>query len=107
MGYASDVFVQTDWTQLGIVTTVTASLAILGIAFWARTRFPAPLVIAGLLLFGAALGLGAAWIEADYLPRFPSREAGLGPQRLAAVAVLAVLTPLHVRVVLGPLGRKA
>ena len=100
------VFVQTDWTGLGIMTTASAAVAILALAFLGRTRLPAAVVIPGLLLCGAALGLGVAWIEADYLPRYPDTDASLGAQRFAAIAAIAVLTPLHARVVLGPLGRR-
>lgn len=106
MTLATDAFVQTDWTGLGIQTVAAAGVATLALAFLGRTTLPTFVLVPALVLCGAGLGLGAAWIEADYLPRSPGGDRGLGAQRFAGIAILAVLTPLHVRVVLGPLGRR-
>jgi hypothetical protein len=61
-------------------------------------------VVAALLLCGAGIGLGAASFERGWLG---NGEYPYGAQRVVAVVILAVLTPLHARVVLGPLGKKA
>ncbi|MCA1726207.1 MAG: hypothetical protein LC722_00675 [Actinobacteria bacterium] len=106
MMFGSDTFVQTDYTELGTMTVVAAGLATVALAFLGRTKLPRGVLVIALVACGAALGLGGAWIEADYLPRSVGGDMGLGPQRLTAVLLLAILTPLHVRVVLGPLGRR-
>jgi hypothetical protein len=55
-----------------------------------------------LALCGAGIGLGAAAIERGGL----NVDRPYGVQGIAAILLLAVLTPLHARVVLGPFGRR-
>jgi hypothetical protein len=80
--------------DLGVwIVTLAAAGALLG-AFLHRTRAPRGPLILFLAACGAALGVGGALIEG---------EAGV-EQATAAALILAILTPFHVRVVLGPAG---
>jgi len=63
-------------------------------------RLPAWVGFLLLALCGAGIGLGAAAIERGGASR--PYEA----QAVASVVILALLTPLHARVVLGPFGRR-
>jgi hypothetical protein len=67
----------------------------LGVSFLLRTRFPAPAVVVLLAGAGAVIGWGGMLLQPD-----PS-----GLQAAFAIASLAVLVPVHVRVVFGPFGR--
>ena len=71
-----------------------AAAAALLTAFFLRTRIPAGLVAAVLAVAGAGLGWGGMLLRPD-----PS----VG-EFVAAVVLLAVLVPAHVRIVLGPFG---
>ena len=75
---------------------LVASAAAVGLitAFLLRARIAAPVVGAILALVGAAIGWGGMLLQPD-----PS----VG-EFVAAVVVLAVLVPAHVRIVLGPFG---
>ena len=82
---------------------VSAGLALV-VAFAGRTRLPAPLAFALLALCGAGIGWGAGGIERIGVSAdLPAQ----GRQWLIATILLAILTPLHARVVLGPFGRRA
>jgi hypothetical protein len=63
-------------------------------AFWVRTRLASPAVAALLAASGAAIGWGGMALQPD--PPVP--------QVVFAVLMLAVLVPVHVRVVFGPFG---
>jgi hypothetical protein len=82
-----------QWLVGTWIVGASAALA-LATAFLGRTRLPAPLVIMLLSAAGAGLGLGGMMIRGA-----PS----LG-EVLAAVILLAVLVPAHVRIVLGRFG---
>lgn len=74
---------------------VVASAAVALItAFVLRTRLPAPLPFVLLALSGAGLATGGMLLLED-----PSTG-----EFAAAVVVMAILVPFHVRLVLGPLG---
>lgn len=81
-----------------VIVAVSAALA-LAVAFLGRGRLPRPLSVALLGVAGAGIGLGGGFLSV-HRDAFPDRA-----QWMAATVLLAVLTPLHVRVVLGPLGR--
>lgn len=66
-------------------------------AFWLRTRLPAGIVLALLAAVGAALGWGGMLVRPDPSPG----------EAVAAIVVLAVLVPVHVRIVLGRFGPTA
>lgn len=66
-------------------------------AFTLRTRLPGPLVTVTLAVAGGALGWGGMLLRPD-----PS----VG-EFVAAVVLLAVLVPAHVRIVLGRFGPRA
>jgi hypothetical protein len=78
---------------------IVASAVAVGLvtAFLLRTRLPAVLVAAILAAVGAGLGWGAMLIRDD-----PSDW-----EFVAAVALLAILVPAHVRIVLGRFGPSA
>ena len=75
------------------IVVAAAAVALLT-AFPLRTRLPAPLVTVTLAVAGGALGWGGMLLRPD-----PS----VG-ELLAAVVLLAVLVPAHVRIVLGRFG---
>ena len=77
------------------LTLASAALALLG-AFVVRRRLPAMLVTAVLAVAGAGLGYGVMLLQPD-----PSTG-----ELVAAVFLLTVLVPAHVRIVLGPFGPK-
>jgi hypothetical protein len=81
---------------LGWAVVVIAVAVAFATALLYRTRLPFGVVAAVLTVCGAAFGVGGALIEG---------ESGPG-QAIAATVTLAVLTPMHVHVVLGPLGRR-
>jgi hypothetical protein len=78
------------------IVAAAAAVALLT-AFLLRTRIPAPLVTVALTVAGGALGWGGMLMRPD-----PS----LG-EFVAAVVLLAVLVPAHVRIVLGRFGPRA
>ena len=65
-------------------------------AFLLRTRAPAPVAVALLAAAGAGLGWGGMLVQ-------PAPSAG---EFVAAVVLLAVLVPAHVRIVLGRFGTR-
>lgn len=75
------------------LVAIAAAVALIT-AFVLRTRLPVPLTFAILALCGAGVATGGMLLLDD-----PS--AG---EFVAAVVTTAVLVPLHVRLVLGPLG---
>jgi len=81
---------------LGWAIVITAAAVAFAAALLYRTRLPFGVVAVVLTACGAAFGVGGALIEG---------ESGPG-QATAATVILAVLTPMHVHVVLGPLGRR-
>jgi hypothetical protein len=80
-------------------TWIVLASAVVGLlaAFPLRTRLPAVLVVLILALCGAGLGWGGMLLRPD-----PSTG-----EFVAAVAVLAILVPAHVRIVLGRFGPRA
>jgi hypothetical protein len=72
---------------------VSAAVALVT-AFLLRRRLPTPVVAAVLALAGAGLGWGAMQVQLD---------PAVG-EVVAAMVILAVLVPMHVRIVLGPFG---
>lgn len=66
-------------------------------AFSLRTRLPAGVVVVVLAAVGAALGWGGMLLRPD-----PSTS-----EAVAAIVLLAVLVPAHVRIVLGRFGPTA
>lgn len=84
-------------TEVGIaLITAGGSLGLLT-ALLVRRRLPGPAVAVIVGSCGAAVGAGGLLVQPD---------AGVA-EWVIAPAALAVLLPLHVRVVLGPLGRPA
>lgn len=79
----------------GTVILGVAGAAGLGLALFGRTRLSRGFVSFVLALCGAGIGLGLGLVDGSGMP----------PQAIAAIVILALLTPLHVRVVLGPFGR--
>jgi uncharacterized membrane protein len=75
------------------IVTGSAVVAV-AVAFLGRTRLPWPVVTVLLAIGGAGLGLGGMII----------RGAASLPEVVAAIVLLAVLVPAHVRIVLGPFG---
>jgi hypothetical protein len=74
---------------------IAASAAVgLAAAFLLRRRIPSLAVAGILMLAGAGVGWGGMLLQPD-----PSTG-----EFVAAVAMLAVLIPAHVRIVLGPFG---
>ena len=78
------------------IVVAAAAVALLA-AFPLRTRLPAPLVAVTLAVAGGGLGWGGMILRPD-----PS----VG-EFVAAVVLLAVLVPAHVRIVLGRFGPRA
>lgn len=78
------------------IVVAAAAVALL-IAFPLRTRLPAPLVVLSLAFAGGALGWGGMLLR-------PDPSAG---EFVAAIVLLAVLVPAHVRIVLGRFGPRA
>jgi hypothetical protein len=76
---------------------VAAAAVALVVAFPLRTRLPSPFVVSILGVAGAALGWGGMLLRPD-----PS----VG-ELVAAIVLLAVLVPAHVRIVLGRFGPRA
>lgn len=75
------------------LVAVSAAIA-LATALFLRRRV-APMVVAGILaVAGVGIGWGAMCLQDD-----PS-----GGEFVTAVVILAVLIPVHVRIVLGPFG---
>jgi hypothetical protein len=72
-----------------------AAIALIA-AFFLRTRVPSPVVTLALAASGAGLGWGAMLLQTE-----PSSA-----EFVAAVLILALLVPVHVRVVFGPFGRR-
>lgn len=71
-----------------------SSVAAVATALFFRRRLAAPAVLVILALAGAGIGYGGMLLQ-------PDPSAG---ELAAAVAMLAVLVPAHVRIVLGPFG---
>jgi hypothetical protein len=78
----------------GAWLTAASATAAVGTALLLRRRLAAPAVVAVLALAGAGIGWGGMLIQPD-----PS----IG-EFIAAVVMLGVLVPAHVRIVLGPFG---
>ncbi|MGH2693120.1 MAG: hypothetical protein ACRDHM_11580 [Actinomycetota bacterium] len=78
----------------GAWLAAVSATAATGTALLLRRRLPAYAVLTILVLAGAGIGWGGMLIQPD-----PS----IG-ENVAAVAMLAVLVPAHVRIVLGPFG---
>jgi SHS2 domain-containing protein len=81
--------------QPGVWVVVVSAVVGSVTAFVLRTRFPSWAVAALLIMSGAALGWGGMLLRA---------EPEIGEVVLGAAA-MAVLVPMHVRIVLGPFGR--
>lgn len=81
---------------MGVAVTAASAVVALLAAFILRRRLPATSVVAVLVVCGAGLGWGGMLLQDD-----PS----IG-ELAAAVILLAALVPAHVRIVLGPFGRR-
>lgn len=79
---------------MGAWLVAAAAAVALATSFALRTRLPAPAVTAVLAVCGAAVGWGAMLLQDD-----PSTG-----ELVAAVVLLAILVPAHVRIVIGPFG---
>ena len=90
---------------LPIAILASSALAGLVLAVYGRTRVPRLSLILLLMLSGAGIGLGLAGLDFRTFEGILNTSDHVA-QSVAAIAILAVLTPMHVRVVLGPLGRK-
>ncbi|MBI4259629.1 MAG: hypothetical protein HY658_03590 [Actinobacteria bacterium] len=89
-----------DWAvddALGIGLVAGGAALGIALAFLLRARLPGPAVAVGLGAAGALIGAGGLLLQ----------ERAGPADWVVAVAGLAVLVPFHVRVVLGPLGRRA
>lgn len=80
---------------LGSIVAAGSAVLALVVAFLLRRRWPASAVI--LLL--AASGAGLAWGILAGLE-------GTAAEHALALPLMALLVPFHVRIVLGPLGRR-
>jgi hypothetical protein len=78
--------------EAGLVAV--SAVAALATAFFLRTRLHPTTVVVLLAATGGALGWGAMLLQ-------PHPSIG---EVVAAVAILAILVPAHVRIVLGPFG---
>lgn len=78
----------------GVWFVVLSSLVAVATAFVLRTRAPSWVVAALLAVSGGSLAWGGMLLRAD---------PGTG-EVFVAVAAMAILVPLHVRIVLGPFG---
>lgn len=94
-----------DYAVPVALVAVSAAVA-LAIAFVGRTRLTASVAFLLLALCGAGIGLGAGAIEFLSSRGYPREPGAEYTQWAIATILLAVLTPLHVRVVLGPFGRR-
>jgi hypothetical protein len=81
----------------GVVLIILAGAVVLLTAFVLRTRTPAVVGISLLALAGAGFGWGVMMLRPD-----PSMG-----EWIAAAGLLAILTPAHVRIVLGRFGPAA
>ena len=80
--------------ELGGWIVAVAAVAAFAGAFALRTRAPS-LIVAGILASaGAGVGWGGMLIQ-------PAPSTG---EFIAAVAIMAVMLPAHVRIVIGPFG---
>ena len=82
-------------TSIGVGFVVLGAAVGVAVSFVLRTRIPAPVVLLLLAAAGAAIGGGGILLQRD-----PS-----GLQAMLAIGALAVLVPVHSRVVFGPFGR--
>lgn len=82
--------------QPGVWVVVVSAVVGSVTAFVLRTRFPGWAVAALLVVSGAALGWGGMLLRAD--PEIAEVTVG--------TVAMAVLVPVHVRIVLGPFGRR-
>jgi hypothetical protein len=86
--------IESEPAAIGVGLVVLGAVTALVMSFSFRTVLPAPAVAALLAGAGAAIGWGGMLLQAD-----PS-----GPQAGFAIIALALLVPVHVRVVFGPFG---
>lgn len=88
-----------------VAMIVFFAMSALLLAFVGRTRLPPAVMWVLLALCGAGIGFGAGALErVTFSGVLNTTEQGR--EWLGAILILAVLTPLHARVVFGPLGRK-
>jgi len=81
---------------LGTGLVLFGAVVALATSFALRTLLAAPAVVVLLVAAGAAIGWGGTLLQPD-----PS-----GLEATLAIAALAVLVPVHVRVVFGPFGHR-
>ncbi|HYH28090.1 MAG TPA: hypothetical protein VEA19_04835 [Actinomycetota bacterium] len=81
---------------MGVVWIISGAVMGLIVAFALRPRSPGALVVALLAGSGAAVAWGGLLLQAD-----PTVA-----EQTVAIATLAVLFPIHARIVLGPFGRR-
>ena len=83
-----------DSAAIGVGVVVLGAVAGIAVSLLLRTRLPAAAVAVLLAVSGAAIGWGGMTLQPD--PPFP--------QVVFVVVTLAVLVPVHVRIVVGPFG---
>ena len=83
--------------ELGIALILGGSAVALAAAFILRVRLPSAVVALALAVAGVAVAAGGLLVQ-DEVQAY---------DWVVALPLMAALTPLHVRFVLGPLGRNA
>jgi 4-hydroxybenzoate polyprenyltransferase len=81
----------------GIALIVVGAVGVLVTGFWLRKVLPGPPVFALLSAFSVVLTAGALAVQ----------EHTTAADWAVALLAMALLGPLHVRVLLGPFGRRA
>jgi hypothetical protein len=81
----------------GVLLIVAGAAGVLVGGFWLRTRLPAPVVFVLVAGFSVALTAGALVVQ----------DHTTAADWIVALVAMALLGPLHVRVLLGPFGRRA
>lgn len=81
----------------GIVLIVAGAAGVVVSGFWLRPRLPGPVVFALISASSVALTAGALVVQ----------EHTTVADWIVALVAMALLGPLHVRVLLGPFGRRS
>jgi hypothetical protein len=81
----------------GIVLIVAGAAGVVVTGFWLRPRLPGPVVFALISGFSVVLTAGALVVQ----------DHTTTADWIVALVAMALLGPVHVRVLLGPFGRRA
>jgi hypothetical protein len=81
----------------GVLLIVAGAAGVLVGGFWLRTRLPAPVVFLLVAGFSVALTAGALVVQ----------DRTTTADWIVALTAMGLLGPAHVRVLLGPFGRRA